>query len=164
MAIGGNGFKIVIRGIEIFVLAWHFTGFVLNTNIKKCVVKNDILHNEICFPLAAILSKSKGDVFFIYFITTNHIVGCFKKNVHSWETKTTNLLDLKLWQQEVSVSTPCCQISTPYRLVVSEYKVPKFLVSQECTLFETPCTSQLFWVLFYYYDTYPCLECLDCIN
>ena len=33
------------------------------------------------------------------------------------------------------MSTPCCQISTAYRLVVSEYEVPKVLVSQECGLF-----------------------------
>ena len=66
-----------------------------------------------------------------------------KKTVHSWETKTlgtsysetTYLLDLKLWQQGVLMSTPCCQISTAYRLVVSEYEVPKVLVSQECRLF-----------------------------
>ena len=39
------------------------------------------------------------------------------------------------------MSTPRCQISTPYRLVVSEYEVPKVLISQECILFfETPCT------------------------
>ena len=45
--------------------------------------------------------------------------------MHSWETKTlgtsysetTYLLDLKLWQQGELMSTPCCQISTAYRLV-----------------------------------------------
>ena len=31
--------------------------------------------------------------------------------------------------------TPCCQISTAYRLVVSEYEVPEVLISQECILF-----------------------------
>ena len=63
--------------------------------------------------------------------------GCLKKTVHSWETKTlgtsysetTYLLDLKLWQQGVLMSNPCCQISTAYRLVVSGDKVPKVLVS-----------------------------------
>ena len=38
------------------------------------------------------------------------------------------------------MSTPCCQISTAYRLVVSGYEVPKVLVSQECRFFETPCS------------------------
>ena len=43
---------------------------------------------------------------------------------------------LKLWQQGVLMS--CCQISTAYRLVVTEYEVPKVLV---CILFfETPCS------------------------
>ena len=76
--------------------------------------------------------------------------GVSKKSVHSWETKTlgtsysetTYLLDLKLWQQGVLMSTPCCQISTAYRLVVSGYEVPKVLVSQECRLFfGTPCST-----------------------
>ena len=75
--------------------------------------------------------------------------GVPKKSRDSWETitlgtsysETTYLLDLKLWQQGVLMSTPCCQISTAYRLVVSEYEVPKVLVSQECTVFfETPCS------------------------
>ena len=46
-----------------------------------------------------------------------------KKTVHSWETKTlgtwysetTYLLDLKLWQQGVLTSTPCCQSLMPNR-------------------------------------------------
>ena len=74
-----------------------------------------------------------------------YIQGVSKKSVHSWETKTlitsysetTYLLDLKLWQQGVLMSTPCCQILTAYRLVVSGYEVPKVLVSQECRLFFT---------------------------
>ena len=43
------------------------------------------------------------------------------------------------------MSTPCCQISTPNRLVVSQYEVPKVLVSQECRVgfFETPCSTNL---------------------
>ena len=41
------------------------------------------------------------------------------------------------------MSTPCSQSLRTNRLVVSEYKVPKVLVSQECTLFfETPCRLQ----------------------
>ena len=41
------------------------------------------------------------------------------------------------------MSTPCCQISTSYRLVVSEYEVPKVLISQECILFfETPVSMR----------------------
>ena len=77
-----------------------------------------------------------------------HIQCVSKKTSHSWELKTlgtsysetTYLLDLKLWQQGVLMSTPCCQISTAYRLVVSGYEVAKVLVSQECRLFfETPC-------------------------
>ena len=37
------------------------------------------------------------------------------------------------------MSTPCCQISTPNRLVVSEYEVPKVLVSRKWGFFiETP--------------------------
>ena len=38
------------------------------------------------------------------------------------------------------MSTPCCQISTPHRLVVSEYEVPKVLVSQKWGVYsETLC-------------------------
>ena len=71
---------------------------------------------------------------------TRPTTGCFKKSQHSWETitsysETTNLVDLKLWLQGVLMSTPCCRISTPNRLVVSEYEVTKVLVSQECELF-----------------------------
>ena len=37
------------------------------------------------------------------------------------------------------MSTPCCQILTPNRLVVSEYEVPKVLVSRKWWVFiETP--------------------------
>ena len=73
-----------------------------------------------------------------------------KKTIHSWKLKTlgtsysetTKLLDLKLWQQGVLMSTPCCQISTVYRLLVSEYEVSKVLSSQEwIVFFETPCSS-----------------------
>ena len=40
------------------------------------------------------------------------------------------------------MSTPCCRVSTAYRIVVSEYEVPKVLVSQECQLFfGTPCST-----------------------
>ena len=69
------------------------------------------------------------------------------KKKHFWETKTlgtsysetTNLLGLRLWLQGVLMSTPCCQISTPNRLVVSEYEVPKVLVSRKWWVFiETP--------------------------
>ena len=82
---------------------------------------------------------------------TSKCTGCFKKKythlgnqtLGTSYSETTNLFDLKLWQQGVLMSTPCCQISTSYRLVVSEYKVPKVLISQECILFfETPCS---FW-------------------
>ena len=82
--------------------------------------------------------------------------GVPKKSWHSWETKTlgtsysetTYLLDLKLWQQGVLMSTPCCQISTAYRLVVSGYEVPKVSVSQECRLFfGTPCTTTMYYVV-----------------
>ena len=55
--------------------------------------------------------------------------------------ETIDLLDLKLRQQGVLMSTACCQISTAYRLVVPEYEVPKVLISQECRVFlETPCS------------------------
>ena len=73
-----------------------------------------------------------------------------KKTIHSWKLKTlgtsysetTKLLDLKLWQQGVLMSTPCCQISTVYRLLVSEYEVPKVLSFQEWIVFlETPCST-----------------------
>ena len=87
------------------------------------------------------------------------ITGVSKKTIHSWKLKTlgtsysetTKLLDLKLWQQGVLMSTPCCQISTVYRLLVSEYEVPKVLSFQEwIVFFETPCRSNtfinLFWV------------------
>ena len=38
------------------------------------------------------------------------------------------------------MSTPCSQSLRPNRLVVSEYEVPKVLVSQKCFFFiETPC-------------------------
>ena len=63
--------------------------------------------------------------------------------IHIFEFPTKNrLLDLKLWQQGVLMSTPLCQISMANRLVVSENEVPKVLVSQECRLFfETPCRN-----------------------
>ena len=72
------------------------------------------------------------------------------KTPHFRETKTsgtsysetTNLLGLRLWLQGVLMSTPCCQISTPNRLVVSEYEVPKVLVPQKWGVyFETLCTK-----------------------
>ena len=53
--------------------------------------------------------------------------GCFKKNftllgnqtLGTSYSETTNLLDLKPWQQEVLMSTPCCQSLRSNRLVVS---------------------------------------------
>ena len=75
--------------------------------------------------------------------------GVSKKTIHSWKTKTlgtsysetTNLLDLKLRQQGVLMSTPCCRSLRSNRLVVSEYEVPKVLVFQEwIVFFETPRT------------------------
>ena len=40
------------------------------------------------------------------------------------------------------MSTPCCQISTPYRLVVSDYEVPKVFVCKSDTFFlGPPCIS-----------------------
>ena len=56
-------------------------------------------------------------------------------------SETTYLLGLRLWLQGVLMSSPCCQISTPNRLVVSEYEVPKVLVSRKWWVFiETPGT------------------------
>ena len=84
-------------------------------------------------------------------ITSMYSTGCLKKSLHSWEIKTlgtsysetTNLLSLRLWLQGVLMSTPCCQISTPNRLVVSEYEVPKVLVSRKWGVFiETPGTTK----------------------
>ena len=92
--------------------------------------------------------------------------GCPKKSRHSWETKTlgtsysetTYLLDLKLWQQGVLMSTPCCQISMVYRLVVSEHEVPKVLVSQECRLFfGTPCILPVMYE-WLYAGMHPCMK------
>ena len=55
---------------------------------------------------------------------------CLKKSRHSWETKT------------LGMSTSCSQSLRSNRLVVSEYEVPKVLVSQEYILFfETPCRN-----------------------
>ena len=46
------------------------------------------------------------------------------------------------------MSTPCCQISTPHRLVVSEYEVPKVLVSQKWGVYsETLCINWDIWGL-----------------
>ena len=42
---------------------------------------------------------------------------------------------VEIWQLGVLMSTPCCQISTPYRLVVSEYEVPKVFVCKSDTFF-----------------------------
>ena len=40
------------------------------------------------------------------------------------------------------MSTPCCQSLRSNRLVVSEYEVPKVLVSQECQVYlGTPCST-----------------------
>ena len=42
------------------------------------------------------------------------------------------------------MSTPCSQSLRPNRLVVSEYEVPKVLVSRKWGVFiETPCTLKL---------------------
>ena len=63
--------------------------------------------------------------------------GCFTKNsalsgnqtIGTSYSETTNLLDLKRWQQGVLMS------------IVSEYEVPKVWVSRECRVFcETPCS------------------------
>ena len=84
-------------------------------------------------------------VYNTYYIS--YIQGVSKKTLHSWETKilgtsyseTSNQLDLKLWQQGVLMSTPCCQSLKSNGLVVLEYEVPKVGVSQECKVFfETP--------------------------
>ena len=57
-------------------------------------------------------------------------------------SETTYLLGLKLRLQRVLMSTPSCQISTPTRLVVSEYEVPKVFVRIKCTiLFGSPVTK-----------------------
>ena len=69
--------------------------------------------------------------------------GWTKKNVSLLQTKTlstsysktTILLGVEIWQLGVLRSTPCCQISTPYRLVVSEYEVPKVFVCKSDTFF-----------------------------
>ena len=42
---------------------------------------------------------------------------------------------VEIWQLGVLMSTPCCKISTPYRLVVSEYEVPKVFVCKSDTFF-----------------------------
>ena len=57
------------------------------------------------------------------------------KNLSTWHSKTTILLGVEIWQLGVLMSTPCCQISTPYRLVVSEYEVPKVFVCKSDTFF-----------------------------
>ena len=47
--------------------------------------------------------------------------------------------DLKLWQQGVLMSTPCCQKRPNSNwLVVSEYEGPKVWFSQECKVFCEP--------------------------
>ena len=54
-------------------------------------------------------------------------------------SETTNLLDLKLRQQGVLMSTPCCRSLRSNRSIVSEYEVPKVWVFQEwIVFFETP--------------------------
>ena len=77
------------------------------------------------------------------------LLGDPKKIVHFIRTKTlgtsysetTYLLGHKLWLQRVLVSTPSCQISTPNRLVVSEYEVPKVFVCIKCkSFFGPPCS------------------------
>ena len=83
--------------------------------------------------------------------TYSETTGCFIKNsalsgnqtLSTSYSETTNLLDLKLWQQGVLISTPCCQSLTSNRLIVSEYEVPNFLGSRECRVFyETPCRNE----------------------
>ncbi len=49
----------------------------------------------------------------------NHTLGT------SYSKTSTTLLDLKLWQQGVLMSTPCCQSLRSNWSVVSEYEVPK---------------------------------------
>ena len=87
----------------------------------------------------------------LYFVQTTS-TGCFTKNsalsgnqtLGTSYSETTNLLDLKLWQQGVLMSTPCCQSLTSNRLIVSEYEVPNFLGSRECRIFyETPCSRPI---------------------
>ena len=74
----------------------------------------------------------------------NYIVqGVSQKTLHSWGnqtlgtsySETTNLLDLKLWQQGVLMSTPCCQSLRSNRLVVSEYELPKVWFPKSIYLF-----------------------------
>ena len=50
-------------------------------------------------------------------------------------SETTNLLDLKLWQQEVLMSTPCCRSLRSNRSVVSEYEVPKVWFPKSAQVF-----------------------------
>ena len=57
------------------------------------------------------------------------------KTLSTSYSKTTILLGVEIWQLGVLMSTPCCQISTPYRLVVSEYEVPKAFVCKSDTFF-----------------------------
>ena len=67
------------------------------------------------------------------------VPGVSIKTHHFRETKTlgtsysetTNLLGVEIWQQGVLMSTPCSQSLRPNRLVVSEYEVPKVLVSRK---------------------------------
>ena len=67
------------------------------------------------------------------------------KTLRTLYSETTYLLSLKLRLQRVLMSTPICQTSTPDRLVVSEYEVPKVFVRIKCTIiFGSPCIIVLF--------------------
>ena len=46
------------------------------------------------------------------------------------------------------MSTPCCQISTPYRLVVSEYEVPKVFVCKSDTFFLVHPVQLNYYIIF----------------
>ena len=87
---------------------------------------------------------------FSFMKVDNIIQGVSQKTRHSRETQTLgtsysetiNLLDLKLWQQGVLMSTPCYQSLRSNRLVVSEYEVPKVWFPESAEFFyEIPCSN-----------------------
>ena len=84
--------------------------------------------------------------------STFNVRGVSKKTIPSWKTQTLgtsysetiDLLDLKLRQQGVLMSTPCCRSLRSNRSIVSEYEVPKVWVFQEgIVFFETPRTLKV---------------------
>ena len=65
-----------------------------------------------------------------------------RKTLGTSYSNTTNLLAIEISQNGVLMSTPCCQILTPYRLVVSEYEVPKdFFRIKWGIFFGPPCST-----------------------